>query len=169
MQLKGYTGDAMPELEIATPTDREVVMTRTFAAPRTLVFEALTTPAVLERWLMAPGRSLAVCEIDLRAGGAYRMIWRGPGRKDVGTHGVYREVVVPERIVQTEEWLDWDAGETLVTTVLVERQGRTKLTSTSLFPSQAVRDSVLKSGMEPNATETYARLESVLAELQRST
>jgi uncharacterized protein YndB with AHSA1/START domain len=158
----------MPELEIATPTDREVVMTRTFDAPCALVFEALTTPSVLARWLMAPGRSLAVCEIDLRPGGAYRMIWRGPGKKDVGTHGVYREVVVPERLVQTEEWLDWDAGETLVTTVLVDVQGRTRLTSTSLFPSPAVRDSVLKSGMEPNAAETYDRLATVLAELRAS-
>jgi uncharacterized protein YndB with AHSA1/START domain len=158
----------MPELEIATPTDREVVMTRTFDAPRALVFEALTTPSVLARWLMAPGRALAVCEIDLKPGGAYRMIWRGPGKKDVGTFGVYREVVVPERLVQTEQWVDWDAGETVVTTVLVERQGKTTLTSTSLFPSQAVRDSVLKSGMEPNATETYDRLAAVLSELQTS-
>jgi len=96
------------------------------------------------------------------------MIWRGPGKKDVGTYGVYREVVVPERLVQTEEWLDWDAGETVVTTVLVDVQGRTRLTSTSLFPSQAVRDSVLKSGMEPNATKTYDRLAAVLAELRAS-
>ena len=156
----------MDDLAITTPSAREVVMTRTFDAPRALVFEALTTPAVLARWLQAPGRSMEVCEIDLRPGGAYRMIWRGPGRKDVGTHGVYRQVVAPERIVQTEEWLDWDAGETVVTTVLIEEQGRTMLTATSLFPSQAVRDSVLKSGMEPNATETYHRLASVLAELQ---
>ena len=155
----------MHELDIATPGDREVVMTRTFDAPRALVFEALTTPAVLARWLWAPGRSMAVCEIDLRPGGTYRMIWRGPGKKDVGTHGVYREVVAPERIVQTEEWLDWDAGETVVTTVLVEQQGRTTMSATSVFPSRAVRDSVLKSGMEPNATETYDRLAAVLAEL----
>jgi len=156
----------MNELEIATPSAREVVMTRTFDAPRALVFEALTTPTVLSRWLQAPGRSMAVCEIDLRPGGAYRMIWRGPDKKDVGTHGVYRDVAAPERIVQTEEWLDWDAGETVVTTVLVERQGKTTLTATSMFPSQAVRDSVLKSGLQPNASDTYDRLASILAELQ---
>ena len=143
-------------------------MTRSFDAPRPLVFEALTTPAVLAQWLLAPGRALEVCEIDLRPGGAYRMIWRGAGRKDVGTHGVYRAIVAPERIVAMEAWLDWDAGETIVTTELREREGRTLLTSTSLFPSQAVRDAVLKSGMEPNAAETYGRLARVLAELQRA-
>ena len=114
MQLTGYI-IAMDDLVITTPSAREVVMTRSFDAPRALVFEALTTPAVLAKWLLAPGRTLEVCEIDLRPGGAYRMIWRGAGRKDVGTHGVYREVVVPERIVATEAWLDWDAGKTLVT------------------------------------------------------
>jgi uncharacterized protein YndB with AHSA1/START domain len=155
----------MDDLVIATPSPREVVMTRSFEAPRALVFEALTTPGLLAKWLLAPGRALEVCEIDLRPGGAYRMIWRGAGRKDVGTHGLYREVVYPERIVATEAWLDWDAGETLVTTELRERGGRTVLRSTSVFPSQEVRDSVLKSGMEPNATETYARLASVLAGL----
>jgi uncharacterized protein YndB with AHSA1/START domain len=152
-------------LTISTPTDREVVMTRTFAAPRTLVFAALTTPSLLGRWLQAPGRTLAQCEIDLRAGGAYRHVWSGPGRKDVGTYGVYREVVAPERIVCTELWLDWEAGETLVTTELVERGGETTLTVTSLFPSREVRDSVLKSGLEPNAVATYDRLADLLASL----
>ena len=159
---------ATPRLVIATPTDREVVMTRTFDAPRALVFDALTTPALLRRWLQAPGRTLEICEIDLRPGGSYRSVWKGPGRKDVGTFGVYRDVIVPERIVCTEQWQDWDAGETLVTNVLVEHDGRTLLTSTSLFPSREVRDSVLKSGLEPNAVETYDRLAEVLAALKGS-
>ena len=159
---------AADDLAITTPSPREVVITRSFAAARGLVFEALTTPALLAKWLLAPGRALEVCEIDLRPGGAYRMIWRGAGRKDVGPEGVYREVVVPERLVATEAWLDWDAGETLVTTVLREHRGRTQLTSTSVFPSQAVRDAVLEAGMAPNATETYDRLSRVLAELSAS-
>ena len=159
---------ATPRLVITTPTDREVVMTRTFDAPRALVFDALTTPALLRRWLQAPGRTLEICEIDLRPGGKYRSVWKGAGRKDVGTFGVYRDVIVPERIVCTEQWQDSDAGETLVTNVLVERDGRTTLTSTSLFPSREVRDSVLKSGLEPNAVETYDKLADVLASLRGS-
>lgn len=150
---------------ITTPGDREVVVTRDFDAPRALVFEALTRPDLLKRWLTAPGRSLEVCEIDLRAGGAYRFVWRGPGRKDVGTRGVYREVVAPERLVHTESWEDWDAGETYVTTQLVEHDGRTTLTETMVFPSREVRDTVLKSGMEPGASENYERLAQLVASI----
>src|SRR5687768_11910272 len=100
---------------IATPTDREVVVTRTFDAPRQLVFDAYTKPELLKRWFGAPGRSLEVCEIDLQPGGAYRFVWRGPGKHDVGMHGVHREVVRPERLVRTSIWEDWDAGELLDT------------------------------------------------------
>jgi uncharacterized protein YndB with AHSA1/START domain len=153
---------------ITTPSPREVVVTRLFNAPRTLVFDACTKPELLMRWLSAPGRSFVLCEIDLRVGGAYHFVWRGAGKKDVGMLGVYREIVAPERIVCTEEWEDWDAGESLVTTVLLERDGKTTFTSTTLFPSQDVRDSVLKSGLEPGAAENYDRLERLLASMRPS-
>ena len=150
-------------VEITTPTEREVVLTRVFEAPRTMVFDALTKPDLLKRWLRAPGRSLDVCDVDLTVGGAYRFTWRGPGKKDVGTHGVYREIARPERLVATESWEDWDVGEMLVTTVLTERDGKTTLTSTMLYPSRDVRDSVLKSGLESGAAENYDRLAELLA------
>lgn len=154
---------ATETLQVTTPTDREVVLTRTFNAPRNLVFDAFTKPELLKRWLMAPGRLLEVCEIDLKAGGAYRWIWRGPGKRDVGMHGVYREVTPPERLVRTEAWEDWDAGECLVTTVLVEEGGLTKLSTTSLFPSQEVRDEVLKAGLKHGAAESFDKLAEYLA------
>ena len=72
--------DTTEDVKISTPTDREVVVTRTFDAPRTLVFDAYTQPDLLKRWYGAPGRSLVVCEIDLRVGGAYRFLWRGEGK-----------------------------------------------------------------------------------------
>lgn len=150
-------------VEIATPTEREVVLTRVFNAPRTLVFDALTKPELLERWLQAPGRVLEICEVDLTIGGGYRFTWRGPGKKDVGTHGVYREIARPERLVATESWDDWDVGEMLVTTVLTERDGKTTFTSTMLYPSREVRDAVLKSGLESGAAENYDRLAAMLA------
>jgi uncharacterized protein YndB with AHSA1/START domain len=78
---------------------------------------------------------------------------------------VYREIVRPERIVNTESWEDWNPGEVLVTVVLVEQHGKTTLTSTLLFPSQQVRDSLLKSGMTSGAAETYDRLAEHLASL----
>jgi uncharacterized protein YndB with AHSA1/START domain len=161
--------EASDSLSITTPTDREVVMTRVFDAPRQLVFDALTRPDLLKRWLDAPGRSLELCEIDLRVGGAYRYVWRGAGKKDVGTRGVFREIVRGQRLVQTESWEDWDAGETSVTTVLVEKNGRTTLTSTVLFPSKEVRDTILKSGMEPGARQQYDRLAEVLASIDPAT
>jgi uncharacterized protein YndB with AHSA1/START domain len=149
-------------LKITIPTDREVVLTRVFNAPRRLVFDALTRPELLKRWLTAPGRSLEVCEIDLRVGGAYRYVFRGPGKKDVGLRGVYREIVPSERLATTETWEDWDAGETLATTVLTEQDGKTTFTETMLFPSQEVRDTVLKSGLQRGASENYDRLAEVL-------
>lgn len=155
-------------LQISTPTDREVVMTRTFDAPRGLVFDAYTKPELLKRWFGAPGRSLVVCEIDLQVGGAYRFVWRGAGKSDVGMHGVHREVVRPERLVRTEAWEDWDAGELLETTVLTERAGRTTLTSTGLYPSREVRDAVLKAGLENGTKETFGKLAELLATLQQS-
>jgi uncharacterized protein YndB with AHSA1/START domain len=150
-------------LAITTPTDREVVITRVFDAPRRMVFDALTRPELLRRWLEAPGRSLEVCDIDLRVGGAYRFVWRGPGRKDVGLRGVYRELAPPERLVTSESWEDWDAGETVATTVLVERQGKTTMTLTTLFPSREVRDTVLEAGLKSGAETNYEKLADVLA------
>ena len=150
-------------LQVTTPTEREVVLTRVFNAPRSLVFAASTQCELLKRWLLAPGRSLEICEIDLQVGGAYRFVWRGPGKKDVGMHGVYREVVRPARFVRTEAWEDWDAGESLVTTVLVEEGGKTTLTTTSLFPSQEVRDAVIKAGLKHGASESFDKLADYLA------
>jgi uncharacterized protein YndB with AHSA1/START domain len=150
-------------LTIATPTPRDVVVTRGFDAPRDLVFDALTRPALLQRWLEAPGRSMEVCEIDLKVRGAFHFVWRGPGRKDVGMRGVYLEIVRPERIVHTETWEDWDAGESHVTIVLTEHRGKTTFTHTARFPSQAVRDGVFESGLEQNAKETYDKLAALLA------
>ena len=86
-------------LTITTPTDRELVVTRVFDAPRALVFAAFTTPELLKRWYGPDGWSMVICEIDLRTGGAWRFVSRRPNGKEVGQHGIYREIVAPERIV----------------------------------------------------------------------
>jgi uncharacterized protein YndB with AHSA1/START domain len=148
---------------LTTPTDRELVLTRVFDAPSRLVFEALTRPELLKRWYGPAGWSLELCEIDLQVGGRWRFVIRKPDGKAVGQRGVYREVVPAERIVNTEAWEDWDAGEMLVTTVLVERDGRTTFTSTTLFPSREVRDTLLESGMADHADELYDQLARLLA------
>lgn len=152
-------------LKVTTPTEREIVMTRDFAAPRRLVFEAWTKPDLLKRWLGVFGSwSLVVCEIDLKVGGAYRYVWRGPDGADMGMRGVYREIVPPERLVATEKFDEpWYPGEALDTLVLVEQGGRTTLTTTVLYESREARDTALKSGMEQGVAASYDNLAELLA------
>ena len=152
-------------LKVTTPTDREIAMTRVFDAPRNLVFDAWTKPELLKRWLgVRGGWTFAVCEVDLKVGGAYRYVWRGPGGAELRMGGVYREIVRPERLVATENFDDpWYDGEALDTTVMVERDGKTTVTTTGLYVSREVRDAVLKSPMERGVAESYDKLAEVLA------
>lgn len=152
-------------LKLTTPTEREIVMTRDFDAPRRLVFDAWTRPDLLKRWLgVFGGWSLVVCEIDLKVGGAYRYVWRGPDGAEMGMRGVYREIVPPERLVATEKFDEpWYPGEALDTMVLVEQGGKTTLTTTVLYESREARDTALKSGMEQGVAASCNRLAEVLA------
>jgi uncharacterized protein YndB with AHSA1/START domain len=150
-------------LTVTMPSDCELVMSRVFKAPRELVFDALTRPELLKRWYGAEGWSLVLCEIDLTVGGAWRFVSRRPNGKEVGQRGVYRQIVRPERLVNTEAWEDWNPGELLVTTVLEEREGATTLTSTVRFPSKEVRDMLLESGMTSGLGEHYDKLAEFLA------
>jgi uncharacterized protein YndB with AHSA1/START domain len=152
-------------LKVATPSDREIAITRVFDAPRQMVFDALTKPELAKQWLIGPpGWTMPVCEIDLRVGGAYRFVWRGPDGAGMGSRGVYREVAAPERVVATERFDEpWYPGEALVTNTLIERGGITTLTLTILYESQAARDAVLKTQMAKGLTMSYDRLAQVLA------
>ncbi|MBI3408658.1 MAG: SRPBCC family protein [Planctomycetes bacterium] len=156
-------------LKVTTPTDREIVMTRVLNAPRKLVFEAFTKPELLKRWLSGPpGWSMVVCEMDLKVGGAFRWVWRGPDGVDMGMGGVYKEIVPPERIVSTEKFdQSWYPGEAVGTIVFVEQAGKTTLTQTILYESKEARDTVLKSPMEEGVAAGYDRLEELLATLPR--
>lgn len=109
---------------ISARGDREIVVTRVFQAPRELVFDAYTKPELVRRWLLGPdGWSMPVCEIDLRAGGKYRYVWRQDrDGKEMGMGGVYREVVRPERFVATEKFDEaWYPGEAVDTIVFAEK------------------------------------------------
>lgn len=153
------------KLKVTTPTDLEIAITRVFDAPRKLVFDAYTKPALLKRWLGAlDGWSLDVCEIDLRVGGMYRYVWR-KGEIEMGMRGVYREVVPPERIVATEVYdQPWYEGEGVGTVTFVEQDGKTTLTITMRYASQEVRDAVLKSPMEQGMGASFDVLAALLAE-----
>jgi uncharacterized protein YndB with AHSA1/START domain len=152
-------------LKLTTPTDRQIVMTRVFDAPRWLVFDALTKPELVKRWLLGPdGWSMPVCEIDLQVGGAYRYVWRGPDGTEMGMGGVYREIVVPDRIVVTEKFdQSWYPGEAVGTIALVEQGIQTTLIQTLLYESVEARDAVLKTPMEQGVAASYDRLAQVLA------
>jgi uncharacterized protein YndB with AHSA1/START domain len=154
-------------LQITTPSEREIVMSRVFDAPRSLVFDAWTKPELLKRWLgVRGGWSMVVCEVDLRVGGAYRFVWRGPDGAEMGMGGVYREIVPPERLVATESFDDpWYPGEALDTTVLVEEGGKTTATTTVLYESEEIRDAVLESGMARGVAESYDMLAEYLASI----
>jgi uncharacterized protein YndB with AHSA1/START domain len=157
-------------LKVTTPTDREIVLTRTFDAPRRLVFDAFTKPELVQRWLLGPpGWSMPVCEIDLRVGGSYYYLWRNTDGSEMGLRGVFREIVPPERLVNTQNFefgCDAQSEESLVTAVLTEQEGRTTLTSTMLMSSKEARDALIASGMEHGAAASYDRLEGVLIETQ---
>ena len=152
-------------LKVTARSDREIVMTRVFDVPRNLVFDAYTKPELLKRWLgVFGGYSMPVCEVDLRVGGAYRFVWRGPDGAEMGVRGVYREVVRPERLVHTEKFDEaWYPGESLITTVLAEQGGKTTLTVTMRYESREARDAVLKSPMESGVAQSYDKLAELLA------
>jgi len=154
-------------LQVTTPSDREIEMTRVFDAPRHLVFDALTKPELLQRWLLGPpGWSMPVCEIDLKVGGAYRYVWRSDdGAKEFGTGGVFHEIVSLNRTAATEK-MDGFPGEGALTTQrLVEQDGKTTLTLTMRFESKEARDGALATGMDKGVAISYDRLDEVLASM----
>lgn len=153
---------ASPKLEVTTPTDKELCMTRVFDAPRKLVWEAWTNPKHLPQWLLGPeGWTMPVCEIDLRPGGKWRFVWRKSDGKEMEMSGVYKEVAPPERVVHTERWgPEWP--ETLNTLVLTEKDGKTTAALTALYVSKEARDAALKTGMTSGVEISFVRLDNLL-------
>ena len=155
---------------VTLPNDLEVVVTRTFAAPRTLVFDAWTKPALISRWLLGPpGWTMPVCEMDLRVGGKFRWRWRGENGAEFGFTGEFREVVRPSRLVHTESYDPGDVGgtmggEALITNVLTETGGVTTNTMTIRYQSKSDRDAALKTGMTDGMELSYQNLDALLAE-----
>lgn len=154
-------------LQITTPSDLEIVVTRVFDAPRELVFEAWTRPEHVRRWWSAP-TSMLVCEADVRPGGTYRYVSQEQGGAEVPFTGVYREVTPPERLVYTEVYdvEPFNSGDPAVNTVtFTEQDGKTLMTLTTVFATKEVRDFVLGTGMEVGAEASYNRLGELLKTL----
>ena len=154
------------KLKVAAQGDREIVMTREFNAPKTMLLDAWTKPELVTRWLAGPdGWTMTMCDINLQVGGSYRYEWSHRNGQKMGMGGVYREIVPAERIVATEKFDEsWYPGGAIVTTRLNEKGGITTVETTVTYDSAEARDGVLRSPMESGMALGYDRLEKMLAE-----
>ena len=155
------------KLQVTTPSDREIAMTRVFDAPRRLIYDALTKPELVKRWLgVFGGHTMSVCEIDLKVGGKYRYVWTNKDGSTMGMGGVFTEIVPQQRIVTTERFDEaWYPGEAVDTVTLTEQGGKTTMTTTVRYESKEARDGVLKSPMDTGVAASYDTLDGVLASL----
>lgn len=155
------------KLKVDLPSDLEIRITRTLEAPRQLVWEAMTTPEHVKQWWGLRGSTLEIKEMDLRPGGTWRFISRNADGAEHPFAGTYREIVPPERIVQTfiYDVPPINQFESVETMTLREENGHTIVTVISRHGSKEARDGMLQSGMEKGAAETYDRLEELLAKL----
>ncbi len=151
------------DLAVTLPSDKEILVTRTFQASRELVFQAMTDPKRLRQWLGPRVMTMTVCEADLRVGGAWRFVHRAPDGTEHAFSGVIREFRSPERVVRTSNYENIPGAESLETMTLEERGGRTMVTIRVLFRSREQRDGYVASGAEGGMRESYQRLEDRLA------
>lgn len=145
-------------LTLTTPSDREIVMTRVFDAPRELVFQAHVDPKAIPQWWGPRRYQTIVDKMDVRPGGAWRFINRAADGEEHAFRGEFREVTPPERIVWTFEYEGFPGHVSVETVTFTEQDGKTLLTATAVFESKEERDATLQSGMEAGAAETWDRL-----------
>jgi uncharacterized protein YndB with AHSA1/START domain len=159
------TATATAETLVERRSDRELVVTRAFAAPARVMFDAWTKPEYLKRW-WAPcsrGVKLLECTADVRVGGAYRYVFGRDGERAMAFSGTYSEVVVPTRLVHTQVFEPMaHVGAAIVTATFTERDGRTVLELHQLFPSKEALDGAVASGMADGMRETFAQLDAVV-------
>ena len=151
-------------LDVTTPSDTEIVMTRSFDASRSLVFEAYTKPAMLRGWLGGAEWTIDVCEVDLRVGGGYRWTWHNAQGKRIGERGTYREIVPGARIVAASAFDEpWYPGSCVETIAFTSQGDATVLATTLRYDTREARDIALNAGLTRGVTESYVRLDLVLA------
>lgn len=164
MKAVASTGTAV----VTLPTDTQILITREFAAPRHLVYKAITTPEHVKRWWNAKRGEVTIAEIDLRVGGKWRYVMVLPEGFEVGFHGEYREIVPNERIVSTEAYEGVpspDDNATLNTVTLTENDGGTNMTVLVECHTREIRDTIIESGMEGGMQDAYDLLEEIAISL----
>ena len=154
-----------PRTTVQKTSEREVVVTRTFDAPARLVFEAWSNPELFRKWWVprSMGMTLRSCEMDVRTGGKYRLVFGADPANPMAFFGSYLEVVPDKRIVWTNEE-SGDAGASITTVTLEERDGRTLLVMSELYPTKEALDAA-GTGAQEATNETFAQLDELLAEL----
>lgn len=157
-------------LELTMPAANQVRITRQFSAPRPLVWDAYTIPALVRRWLLGPpGWTMPVCDIDLRVGGKYRYVWRDPNGVEMAMGGTYRTIAQPSQIQSTQLFdADWTGGETLETLDLIELEDHTRVEITVVYASEAARDAALRTGMADGMEMSFANLDALLVTMPDS-
>ena len=149
---------------VSLPTDKQILITREFDAPKDLVWKAWTTPELVKRWWHANRGEVTIAEVDLRVGGTWRSVSVTPDGFEVAFHGEYREIIPNERLVSTEAFEgvpDPDANATVNTATFTEENGRTTLTILVEAPSKEIRDAIIDSGMEAGMQDAMDLLEQV--------
>jgi len=163
----GASGSGKGALTVTTPKDKEIAFTRSFKAPRDLVFEAHSSCEHMSNWWGPRKYEVAECNIDFRPGGKWRIVHRGADGQEFGFRGEFREIVRPERISWTFEFEPMPGHISVQTVTFEERDGVTTLSGVAYFDSKEERDGMVESGMESGMAETYERLDEYLEDLLR--
>lgn len=156
--------------QVTLPTEREVKVTRSFRAPKALVYRAYTEPELVRQWLLGPpGWSMPVCEMDVRVGGRYRWRWRNDeDGNEFGFTGTFREVQPAARLVHSEAYDPGTVGggypgqDALVIVTFAEEGGTTTVTTLIDFGSKEARDAAVGTGMTDGMEQSYQLLDQLL-------
>jgi uncharacterized protein YndB with AHSA1/START domain len=154
--------------KVTLPADNQILIRREFAAPKHLVYRAITEPDLIKRWWHAKRGDVTLCEHDVTVGGKWRQVQVTPDGIEVGFHGEYREIVPNERIVSTEVFEGAPGGDengSLNTLTLTEDDARTTMIVLIEYPSKEIRDMVIESGMEAGMQDAYDLLEEIAVSL----
>ena len=149
-------------------SERELVVTRTVNGPARIVFEAWTRPELFKRWWVPKsfGLTLLSCELDVRVGGAYRLVFSHHGSEPMAFFGRYTEVTPHSRLVWTND--EGDDGGAVTTATFEENAGKTLLVMHDLYPSKEALDAAIASGSTDGMSETLDQLDELIVTLGAS-
>ncbi|MCE9669798.1 SRPBCC family protein [Myxococcus stipitatus] len=151
---------------MTTPSERELVITRTFRAPPRLVFEAWTQAEFVKRWWVPKscGGEIIECRADVQVGGTFRYVMRVDGN-EFGFNGKYVEINRHTKLVYTQVFEPYPDSPVLITVTFEEHEGKTRLRSHELYPSKEALDATIASGMESGMRETMDQIDAIVAAL----